>query len=91
MLITMILGALAGAGATWLEPPLRQGLENLLLAEQRLSAAELRLMSLALCLLAAAVLAWLFTHHAGAVPLAFGAVLGVLIPRAVEGFRAAGR
>lgn len=86
MLITLILGALAAAFATYAEPWVKQGLENVLLAEQRLTPPELRLFTLLACLFAAAVLSWLI-GNGGAVTLTFGALLGVFGPRAIDGFR----
>ncbi len=85
MLITVILGGLAAAGATWAEPWVKQGLEGMLMAEQRMTPAELRLFTLLVCLFGAAVLSWLI-GNGGAVSLTFGALLGVFIPRALNGY-----
>ena len=87
MLITLILGALASAGATYAEPHVKRALDDLLMAEQRLTPPELRLFTLLICLFAAALLAWLI-GNGGAVALTFGALLGVFIPRAIDGFNA---
>ena len=90
MLGTLILGILAGLGAPYAEPHVKRALENLLLADPPVSPAELRLFSFALCLAAAAALAWLFGDD-GALVLAVGAAVGVFAPRAVERYQAGRR
>ena len=80
MLGTLILGLIGGAVAPFAERHVKRALEAGLMAETPLSAAELRALSLAVCLLAAAVIAWIFAGNS-AVALTAGAVLGVFGPR----------
>ena len=86
MIWTFILGAIAGWTAAGAEDRLRP------LIEQNLPGpapgpAEMRAISLALCLLAAALVA-AFSGGGGAVALALGGVLGVLGPRLHARYRA---
>jgi hypothetical protein len=83
MLADLILGIAAGAGAPYAEPRIKQALEGVLLADAPMSAMELRLVSFALCLVAAAVLALIF-GEGEALPLALGSVVGVFGPRILD-------
>lgn len=83
MLATFILGILAGAGAPYAEPYVRDAIEKLLLSEAPLSPTELRMFAFAVCLVAAAVLAWIFGNGSG-FALALGAALGVFGPRLID-------
>jgi len=80
MLVTFILGALAGILAEYAEPHVKKALEGVALAEVPLSAVEQRLLTFALCLAAAALLA-LLLGNGNALALALGAVAGVFGPR----------
>jgi hypothetical protein len=80
MLADFILGIAAGAGAPYAEPRIRQALQGLLLSEAPMSAMELRMVSFALCLVAAALLAHIF-GEGEALALALGSVAGVFGPR----------
>ena len=82
MLVTLILGAGAGVLAPHTEGFIKGLLNSALMAETLISAAEMRMLSFAICLLAAALLAWLM-GNGGAVALAFGAVIGAFGPRIV--------
>ena len=86
MLGTLILGILAGLGALYAEPHVKKALENVVLAEDPISAMELRMFSFAVCLIAAAVLAWIFGDDS-ALALAIGAAIGVFGPRAIERYQ----
>ena len=86
---TLILGLLAGLVAPFAEPHVKRALESAAMAETPLSEAELRTFSLALCLVIAAVLAWLIADR-GAVALTVGAVIGVFGPRVIERFQSKG-
>ena len=83
---TLVLGILAGAAAPYVEPHVKRALEGAAMAETPLTAVELRAFSLALCLVAGAVLALLMTSG-GAISLTVGAALGVFWPRLIERFR----
>ncbi len=83
MILTLILGMAAGAGAPYLEDQVKRALENIALAGAPLSALELRVASFALLLFGAAILAWLF-GNGSAIALSLGAVLGVAAPRIIE-------
>ncbi|NNF25197.1 MAG: hypothetical protein HKN63_10405 [Rhodobacteraceae bacterium] len=83
MLATFILGILAGAGAPYAEPHVKKAIEGMLLSEAPLTATELRMFSFAACLVAAAVLAWIF-GNGSAFALALGAALGVFGPRLID-------
>ena len=82
MLVTIILGAGAGVLAPYAEPIVKRILEDTLMAETPISAAELRMLSFALCLISAALLAWVM-GSGGAVALSLGAVIGAFGPRIV--------
>lgn len=82
MLVTIILGAGAGVLAPHAEGFIKRMLTDALMAETPISDAEMRMLSFALCLLGAALLAW-FMGNGGAVALAIGAMLGAFGPRIV--------
>ena len=84
---TLVLGLLAGVAAPYAEPHVKRALEGALMAETPLSAAELRAFSLAVCLVVAAILAWLMASG-GAVSLSVGAAIGVFGPRVIARFQA---
>jgi len=86
MLITFFLGAAAGLGTIHAEPQVKRLLENALMAEAPISATELRLLSFALCLVAAAIVSAVLGNGSG-VALSIGAVFGVFGPRAMRQFR----
>ena len=79
---TLILGLVAGVVAPYAEASVKSGLEAATMAETPLSAAELRGLALAICLLVAAILAAVL-FSAGAVSLMLGAVFGVFGPRVI--------
>ncbi len=83
MLATLILGFAAGAGAAFAEPHVKRALEAILLADAPMTDVELRLFSFAACLLAAAILAWVFGNGSGFV-LALGAAIGVFWPKILQ-------
>jgi hypothetical protein len=80
MILTVLLGGLAGWGAAKAEPAIRKKLDDLLVVDRGLSDVEARVFSLALCLLAAAGVAAL-ADEGNAVMLTLGGVLGVMGPR----------
>lgn len=89
MLITFVLGAVAGWGAGFAEEHVRTGLSRVLsLAPDSFNPVELRSMALVAALFIAAVLAWLI-GSSSAVALMLGAVVGVLGPRIRDAVRAA--
>ena len=81
MIVTLLLGLVAGWGAVYLEDHLRGPLARVLSIDPgAFQPVELRSIAFAVCLLAAALLAWIFaTPHA--VALTLGAAIGVLLPR----------
>ncbi|MEM0946826.1 MAG: hypothetical protein AAGK37_05440 [Pseudomonadota bacterium] len=83
MLATVILGIAAGAGAPYAESHVKRLLEGMLLSDVALSEIELRMLSFAVCLLLASMLAWIFGNGSG-FALSFGALLGVFGPRLIE-------
>ena len=83
MLADLILGIAAGAGAPYAEPRIKQALEGMLLSDAPMTAMELRMVSFALCLTGAAVLAYVF-GEGEALPLALGSVVGVFGPRILD-------
>ncbi|MDJ0628946.1 MAG: hypothetical protein QNJ44_11855 [Rhodobacter sp.] len=89
MLGTVILGILAGLGAQYAEPHVKKAMEAMMLAEVPISAMELRLFSFSVCLVAAAILAWLF-GDGSALALAVGAAIGVFGPRVIDRYRNGG-
>jgi len=86
MLADLILGIAAGAGAPYAEPKIKQALESLLLSDAPITGTELRMVSFALCLVGAAILALIF-GESEAFPLAVGAVIGVFGPRIIDRFQ----
>ena len=87
MLGTVILGILAGVGAQYAEPHVKKALENVLLSDVPISAIEMRMFSFSICLIGAAVLAWIFGNDS-ALALVVGAAVGVFGPRAIERYKA---
>jgi hypothetical protein len=83
MLADLILGIAAGAGTPYAEPRIKQALEGVLLSDAPMTAMELRMVSFALCLVGAAVLAYVF-GEGEALPLTLGAVVGVFGPRILD-------
>lgn len=86
MIWTFILGVIAGWSAPFTEDRLRPVVSEHLPGGP-VQPAEMRAISLALCLLGAAVVAML-TGSAHVLPLTLGGVLGVVGPRLWEKFRA---
>ncbi|MDJ1007228.1 MAG: hypothetical protein QNJ13_05325 [Paracoccaceae bacterium] len=86
MLATLILAAAAGWLAPKAEETVKGMIESVLLAEAPLTAVELRLISFAACLVAAAILSMIFGEP-HALTLAVGALLGVLGPRLTAKYR----
>ncbi len=80
MLGTFILGIVASAITPYAEPKIKEFLAGVLLDEVPIQPQEMALLSFAVCLLAAALLAALL-FSAYALPLALGAALGVFGPR----------
>lgn len=89
MLATLILGIAAGALAPRADDHVKSALEGAFLSEATLSATELRSLSFALCLLGAAILAWIF-GNGSAFALALGGVIGVFAPRIMDRARRRG-
>ena len=85
MIWTFIFGIAAGWLAPRAEPHVKPLLEEHV-PESAVTPAELRAVSLALCLLAAAVAAMVLAS-AHVLPLALGALLGVLGPRLLDKLR----
>lgn len=83
MLVTLILGILAGAGAPYAEENVKKAIESVLLADAPLTAIELRTFTFAILLVGAALLAWIFGNGSG-FALAVGAALGVFGPRLID-------
>ena len=90
MLADFILGIIAGAGAPYAEPRIRKALEGMLLSDAPMTAMELRLVSFAICLVGAAILAHIF-GEGEALALALGSVVGVFGPRILDRSRNARR
>lgn len=80
MLITFILGALAGLLAPAAEPHLNRVVSSVMMADPNLGDVESRQLAFAVTLLCAALIAWLM-GNGGAVSLTLGAVVGVFGPR----------
>ncbi len=89
MLVTFLLGLFAGWAADRAEPQVTSLLAGLLLPDDPpFDHAEARALSLALCLLVAAVMSWvLAVPHA--VPLILGGCIGLVLPRVRDRVRAA--
>jgi hypothetical protein len=85
MTASFVFGALAVWGAPQLEPQIKTLIQRVLPIED-LSAVEIRGVTVAFLLLAAAVLATLL-GSSSAVALAIGAVVGALGPRAYQRFK----
>jgi len=83
MLVTLILGIAAGAGAPYAEENVKKAIESVLLADAPLSPIELRTFTFAILLVIASMLAWAFGNGAG-FALAVGAALGVFGPRLID-------
>lgn len=89
MLYTLLLGVIAGWGASFAEDRLRVQLARALSIEpDTLQPVEMRTFSLVICMLASALVAWAIAD-AHAVPLTLGAAIGVLFPRLRDRIRAA--
>lgn len=88
MLATLILAAAAGWLAPKAEDTVKGVIESILLSEAPITPIELRLISFAACLVAAAILSMIFGDP-HALALAVGALLGVLGPRLTERYRRA--
>lgn len=82
---TFILGAVAGWLAPYAEPKIKAALDGVL-DETPIEPRELALMSLAVCLLAAAILSMVISDPHAA-PLALGALAGVFGPKLVDRWR----
>lgn len=89
MIVSFLLGLVAGWGAGFAEDQTR-GLFAKAFAVQPSSfqPVELRAMTLILCLLLAAILAWIISSPS-AVALMVGAAVGVALPRLQERLKAA--
>lgn len=83
MLATVILGIAAGAGAPYAEQHVKKALEGVLLSDAPISAMELRMLTFAVLLVGASILAWIFGNGSG-FALAVGAALGVFGPRIID-------
>lgn len=89
MLMTLLLGGIAGWGAGFAEDHIRRVLAQALsVGEDTFKPAEMRSIALVLSLLVAALLSWMFATPS-AVALTLGATLGVLLPRLKDLIRAA--
>ncbi len=89
MLVALVLGLAAGWGASRSEVHAGRLLSLVLSVEEAsITAVELRAAALAGCVLLAAVASWLVSED-HAVPLAAGALAGVLLPRLQDRVRAA--
>ncbi len=84
-MLTFILGLVAGFAAPLVEGPIKRALDGILMAETPLEPGEMRGLSLAVCLLVAAVISAIFTNG-GVIALTLGAVIGVFAPRLVSRF-----
>ncbi|MDF0595231.1 hypothetical protein [Psychromarinibacter halotolerans] len=80
MIITFILGMLALAFVDKAEPHVKRGLENVFMAEIRLSRGQLRLATVLATLLGAAIVAELLADGE-AIPLLLGACVGLVLPK----------
>ena len=77
MLMTILLGAVAGYTAPMVEPQVRKAMEGVTLSKIEVAEGEFDLLTLLLMLLAAAVLVMLLGLNGGAIALLIGAILGV--------------
>lgn len=89
MLMTVILGIIAGVAAPYSEQHVKKALESLTLADSPLTEKELSLLSFSSCLVIAAILAWIF-GNGSALALAVGAALGVFGPRLIDKIKSRG-
>ena len=80
MIITFILGMLALAFVDKAEPYVKRCLENVFMAEIRLSRGQLRLATVLATLLGAAIVAELLADG-DAIPLLLGACVGLVLPK----------
>lgn len=81
MIVTFVLGVLAGWFAKLAEPQVRGVAESATRGAGPLEPMELRLFAFAAMMLGAALVAWLLVDEPNPVWLALGACLGVLGPR----------
>lgn len=81
MIVTFVLGVLAGWFAKLVEPRVKGVAESAVRGTGPMDPVELRLFALAAAILAAAVVAELLVRHPNPIWLALGACLGVLGPR----------
>ena len=89
MLLTLLLGTLAGWGAGFAEDHIRGVLSKALDVEgSAFKPVEMRSIALVTSLFAAALVAW-FIASPSALALTFGALIGVLIPRLKDAVKAA--
>ena len=89
MIVTLILGALAGWGAGFAEDHVRKFMAQALSIEDTsLQPIEVRSVALVVSLLLAAIVAWLIASP-HAVTLMVGALIGALGPRLRDRFMAA--
>ena len=87
MLGTFILGILAGAGAPYAEPKIKEFLDRVLSNETPIQPGEMKLFTLALCLVGAAILSMVFGDP-HALPLTLGGAAGVFGPRLIDKYKA---
>ena len=87
MFSTFIFGILAGAGAPYAEPRIKEFLDKGTLGETPIQPNEMPLFSLSVCLVGAALLSMVL-GEAHAVPLTLGAAAGVFGPRLIEKYKA---
>ena len=83
MIFTFILGAIAGFIVPWVEPFVRQGIEQIALKEIPISDTEFDVLTLVLLLLLVSVL----TFGNSSIALLLGALLGVFGKNFVSGGR----
>jgi hypothetical protein len=89
MLMTLLLGGIAGWGAGFAEDHIRRVLAQALSVEEdTFKPAEMRSIALVLSLLVAALVSWIIATPS-AVALMLGATLAVLLPRIKDMIRAA--
>ena len=87
MLITLLLGIAAAIAAAHFEPRIKRLLDSAAMADLPLNDQERRMISFALCLLAAAILSGML-GNGSAVTLSFGALIGVFGPRVIGQYQA---
>ena len=86
MILTFVLGALAGIAVPYLEPHLRRALEQVALTKIPISETEFDLLTLVLLLLVAAIL----TGGGSSLALLAGALLGVFGKRIIAAIQGGG-